>query len=727
MNFKLILSVTSVFLFLLVSDLGLDLYLKAAEFKHVKQVKSNVPKLKVVPLKTIKKKQSQEIVIKQEKKQPKKIIIKTSKKKIIKKNLRVLFVKLTPNYEINNKELLKHNGYKFKKRVKQIKWASYLKTKKNIFPLEKIKKIVQIKKIKRYELQDLISLKQSSVKKNNYKKKIIKAGKNYKIPKRIMVAINQIKNNKNKILTIEAPQKTSYSIAVSQSFADVEIVKIQEMPAKLVLSTHSEMSTQKKEVAMKQPVYTGAVSSEYSANEGVVSTNPFKKQKTFVSDSVKNVISREMSRTNNNNENKKYIVQNRQSKDIGKLFEDNVKHISSSIVKNEKTRFKKNSYEYIISLNLAPINLGKDREEIEQDFDVLMSYDENERYSSDLKKGLELKIKSRKSFGETRYKVLHAQRGYVETVVNQNFNHKHFKIKKVIPILAEENLQYIYEDMGMHLESGMLILEKDHLIYDIDIDTMYDGKKYLDQNLRITESIKESKYVFFYGVKPGNTMIKVVSFKKQNAQKIIYIAKEKLTYESISLQKKTLSNYDIFEKKLFSKKDVEYISDGETIRYLNSKYQGKNIGDNRYQIKIPPTISEFKKYLEFSHIHPSIFVNVNNKTKVTIPAEDYLAAKLQELDLDLSQMQGTCLAQININDIDESYVSMETSGDYENHEVYYFDRDGFFSKSPTIDSVQIFILAGSPGIFNLKIDHFDKESTYIKTFCSPNRYIIENY
>lgn len=487
---------------------------------------------------------------------------------------------------------------------------------------------------------------------------------------------------------------------------------------------------------------------DYSAS-GSKSSNPLM-GKGSMSDTVKNAISRELTKNKslvsihgikeakksvNNNVLVGQASSNKiQSNDekLKELIGDNDDVIIYEYTKNVKKSNDKNSIlkaleearlsavaQAEVIVNALEIKLGSQKSLSLQGFEFVPDFERAQRISDGNTGDLKISYPISDDNASIITGVIQAQ-GLIPTRVELNLANQ----KQVIPLLNEGDIQKFLEKKQMHVIGNIIMAELSDNIRDVEIDSNYQAKIFLDKKFSIQEDVNKAQYVMFLGTQVGNTLIKYLLENSQTASKIIYVGDGEMYFDSSDFESSKREMYSFMTRSLLGKSVKELSINEDLISVLGTSAKSKKRTINTYELKLPEMIRGERNYLEFKHHGYSLFVGTKGFNEIEVPGNDFIA-KVMEIN-GLANIGERCMVQVNLS---KELRHFEVSGKNKQGEMFvettYLDQDGNFSVDSSEWAEKVFISGDMEGMFNAKIEYADGSVHFLKTFCSQGSYIVE--
>jgi hypothetical protein len=289
-----------------------------------------------------------------------------------------------------------------------------------------------------------------------------------------------------------------------------------------------------------------------------------------------------------------------------------------------------------------------------------------------------------------------------------------------IPLLERDDLFRKFEG----IRGALLLVELDENTDSIDIDHKYVDRVYLNERFKEVDEGDDYRFILFVGVEAGNTLIQYLTLNEEVGEKIVHLVDDHVFYESNTFIESKREKIELFETKVLGKKDLELNIEGEDINYFNTSIKSKSIGINLYEIDVPVMPLGMRKYLELNHLGETIYAGYQDNKAIKVPSKEYLTYVMDTFEID--SIENQCMIQINFEKpiVDFTYSSESYNGPIP-FEVLYLDNDGMFNTDASDFAKKVFLIGGTSGSINVKVEYADNSKDYFQSFCSPDTFVVE--
>ncbi|MCF8058075.1 MAG: hypothetical protein K9K67_02170 [Bacteriovoracaceae bacterium] len=447
---------------------------------------------------------------------------------------------------------------------------------------------------------------------------------------------------------------------------------------------------------------------DYANEESELEKGIAKVAASPISQAVKRVIAREMG-------------------PVEKAVSQNLMAVSGQKLEGNKPTPENISDKNEIELHTIEANLDEGFGESVTNFNFIPSYDTNE-VLEDFSEG---KITFEYSLKNTTGLL----RG---TVVKNFFIRTSFEIplggeysRFEIPMISQESIQNYLDKNNLEGYGGFYLADLGENLEDVEIEKFSNSKKIvyehrllLDENFKKVNGGQGFRYVLFIGVEPGNINVRYLGINGQQTSKITFVAPEELLYDFSQLERPT--DYNIktkLQNTLGKTPTIIDISPQKIMNILNEKNPRK-VAPGEYVLTSPYRIKGSRSYIELEYLSDSIFVGLDDDKEIELPSNEFIAEVLRSFNMD--GLNQECLVQVNLKgSIKDIKILGETFRGPAVFDFSYLDKDGVFSSEISPLTEKLFLLGNEEGIYNLKVEYESGKTDFIRTYCSPSTYLLE--
>ncbi len=528
-------------------------------------------------------------------------------------------------------------------------------------------------------------------------------------------------------------------VIVAQASTEVAPIEADEVKIIQPATYRTELAEEKSENSQNEEMVMFDYSEKNVAEEVVTKEMDKKLYERPLSDTVKQVISREIGSTpvkklaevttHKNLESDGFKKNDEPQIDLDSedniiydySTKNNVKKVDNQ---DDKTNafmadVEMNTHEAQYSLLAKEINLNTHKNTQVHGFEFIPDYERAERVS-DQNSGAIIFNYSLNGEMNTQTGVLKAQ-GMIPTRVELDLG----KVKAMeVPMFNEEGIQKLLQRKNISIEGNLLMISLSAAIVDVEIDSRFDQKFFYDKNFKSLSSMVGASFVLFAGVNDGNILIRYLLKNKEMVQKIVYVGSGEMYFEDPMFTDGTRDTFIFTTRTLLGQRKKELVIDGSAVSFFNTSNRAKKKALNAYEIKIPTLSNGMRKYLEFKHLKDTIFVGTWNKKEIEIPSNDFIS-KVLEVN-HVNSLKERCVVQVNLTkDLRELKVNGKNRSGEMFVETSFLDSDGNFSNESSDRAEKAFIVGDMEGLLGVRLDYTDDSSEFVKTFCSEGSYLVE--
>lgn len=303
-----------------------------------------------------------------------------------------------------------------------------------------------------------------------------------------------------------------------------------------------------------------------------------------------------------------------------------------------------------------------------------------------------------------------------------NFDFSHEKMDIIYPLFERYSFEKFLEEEKIDFRDAFILVQLDPSTEDLGISTSYRKKFYLDASFSKTDK-KEAEFVLFAGVNTGNVEISVTSFKKDVFKTLVHLKTDEIYYFVYERGEGEKMVFTVCEKELFSSSEnIFSISGGQLKLFNNDDLKAEKRTVNSYLFTRVGSRDYHKNYIIFSHLEQEIIASLNGYSHLELPSESYLNYILDGF----KHSNRSCMVQINVSG-DMALFDIEGYGekDYFSYELSSLGKDGVFDQFISSKTKKIFIQGIGEGVFYSKITYKNESVDYLKSFCGPGTYVLE--
>ena len=354
------------------------------------------------------------------------------------------------------------------------------------------------------------------------------------------------------------------------------------------------------------------------------------------------------------------------------------------------------------------------------EFQFIPDYDDREILSSD-ENGV-LRIFAGKKLGDGLLRGRIVSPGHIRTVVNlplSKDSESEFSIPLIDEQLFEEYRQKRDEDYG-----GFLLVWLPKKVEDVAIDSDYSFRILLDEEFREVSQEDGYSYILFMNIHPGVSTLSYLLDDGQVSDRPIHIAADEVLYSFTSLLKSNYQTFELYQKNLFSGHGQELDIAESAIGYFSGDAVPVKKGLNAYEMKFPPRSEGVRDYLKLEHLDGTLYVGYKGQPQLEIPGQDFVESIMDGFGME--ELEDSCLIQLNFSrSIVDFRSSLDGNHNSDDFDFIYLNSDGTFEERPSLKTKKAFIRGVFPGVLSGRIEYSDGSWEFLKSFCSPGSYLVE--
>lgn len=439
----------------------------------------------------------------------------------------------------------------------------------------------------------------------------------------------------------------------------------------------------------------------------------------IISESVRNVISREMAKIGKN----KNVLLASADKPKRRSVNPNVKALADFIAAKPKPNNKAESLDFspnqiIVRPLIYDLKQGTSSNLYE--FDFMPSYDLNDVLPDAGNGYVKVDYSLNSGFGLLHGSIVHRDtvRLNVDIPVGHEVNDYSF------PIFGLDQFNTFLQENDLSVPGGYLLVEYSEGIDSIDIEK-YEKVLNLDSKFRPVKEGQPFDYSLFVGVVAGNNLLRALTNDGKITEKIIFVYDDELTFTATDFGRSEKIKIELTEESLLGKASRLSV-DSEHLKYFNLPIKSERTTLNSYNVDAPPLLNGMRRYLEVISDGQLFVVGTQKNGKLRVPSQDTLNLYLDRVNL--TDFENSCIVQINTNEpIEEVRIEGVTPRGPMLLDTHYLNDRGRLYKS--IDGVvkKVFVTGDYQGTIYFNITYLNGKREVSRSYCSPGTYVIENF
>ncbi len=439
--------------------------------------------------------------------------------------------------------------------------------------------------------------------------------------------------------------------------------------------------------------------------------------KVSLSSEVRKVIEREMGGSLNQ---KRIVPQVKPQESLADLLGDKLTETRDD--NNPSENQGKNR----ISLFAINANLGVSLDGLVNNFNFIPTYDDSKVYEDFNEGRINFDYSLVGNAGVLRGSI--AKNYYMRTTFEIPLGSEYSKFE--IPMITQESMFKYLEDHNLDGYGGYYLVDLGDFIEDVEIEKSGVKGQIYQHRLLLNESFSRAKenetvqYILFFGVEPGNINTRYLGINGQETSKITFVAPDEITYDFSKMVAPAEFKMETFIRHTLGRESKPLpMSQDKIIDFLTGNHP-ELIVPGEFKVSTPWMIKGSRTYLEFNHLSDSIFVGIDGDRKVTVPSREFIGEILSAFQIE--GLNQECLVQINLRKpVRDIRVFGESDRGPSVYDTAYLDSEGVFSSEISQMSEKLFLLGNEEGIFNLRVDYKDGTQDFLRTYCSPSSYLLE--
>ncbi len=280
---------------------------------------------------------------------------------------------------------------------------------------------------------------------------------------------------------------------------------------------------------------------------------------------------------------------------------------------------------------------------------------------------------------------------------------------------------YYLVDLGEYFEDVEISNDK-------NVEASYEQRIYLNEDFKIVKSGKDYRYILFLGVIPGNIRVQYLGSNRTEASKITFVAPDEITFDIATAMPSHEVIFDLTLRNTLGVQNVPLDLDTQNMITFVGEQSPTKISAGKYSLNVPWGTKGSRTYLEVNHLSSPIFVGLDGNNQLELPSIEFVQEILKSFGID--QLHANeCLVHVNF--AEKEVVDVKVRGESAlgpmTYEQMFLDKDGVFTRYVSPMSNKLFILGNEEGIFSMQIEYADGKKDFLRTYCSPGTYLLEQF
>ena len=218
--------------------------------------------------------------------------------------------------------------------------------------------------------------------------------------------------------------------------------------------------------------------------------------------------------------------------------------------------------------------------------------------------------------------------------------------------------------------------------------------------------------------------VKYLGVNGRETSKLTFVAPDEITFDYSQLQRpielaiETNLRHTLGKTPTLLDLDASRLLDVETGEPLDKQAPGKYVLNREWSIR------GTRAYMEVGHLDDSLFVGVDGDKKVELPSLEFVREILTSFSLE--SLNNECVIQMSFSSqVKDIRVFGENARGPAVYDTNYLDKDGVFSPDLSPLTEKAMVIGNEEGIFNIYVEYENGAQDYLRTFCTPGAYLLE--
>ncbi len=469
-------------------------------------------------------------------------------------------------------------------------------------------------------------------------------------------------------------------------------------------------------VAMASIAQAEEKADEESTNAMAIENSLEEVAKLDISHRVSNVIKREMG-----SESTKTTANNSYA-DLLKKFnrQEPVTNIMAAPERDEE--------ESKLTIHALHTEFGKGMEDAVHNFSLYSASDNNKVYEDYNEGKIEYSYSLNGYSGVLRATLV--KNFYVRTTIEAPLTGEYSNIE--VPLIDVKSLEDYLGKNELSGYGGYYLVDLGDYFEDVEIssdqniEASYEQRVYLNEDFKIVKSGKDYRYILFLGVIPGNIRVQYLGTNRTEASKITFVAPDEITFDIATAMPSHEVVFDLTLKNTLGVQNVPLDLDTQKMTTFVGQQVPSKKSAGKYSLNVPWGTKGSRTYLEVNHLSSPIFVGMDGNGKLELPSIEFVQEILKSFSID-ELHSNECMVHINFanKEVVDVKVRGESAQGPMTYEQSFLDKDGVFTKYVSPMSNKLFILGNEEGIYTMQVNYADGKKDFLRTYCSPGTYLLE--
>ena len=301
-----------------------------------------------------------------------------------------------------------------------------------------------------------------------------------------------------------------------------------------------------------------------------------------------------------------------------------------------------------------------------------------------------------------------------------------------VPLIDIKSIESYIDENELSGYGGYYLVDLGEYFEDVEISSdqntqnSYEQRVYLNEDFKIVKSAKNYRYILFLGVIPGNIRVQYLGANRAEASKITFVAPDEMTFDVATAQPSHEITFDLTLKNTLGVQNVPLDLDTQKMKTFVGNMNPSKVASAKYVLNVPWATKGSRTYVEVNHLNSPIFVGLDGNNKLELPSLEFVQEILRSFSID-ELHSNECLVHLNFDNKEVVNVKVrgESSQGPMTYEQSFLDKDGVFTKYVSPMSNKLFILGNEEGIFPIEVEYSNGKKDYLRTYCSPGTYLLE--
>jgi hypothetical protein len=307
-----------------------------------------------------------------------------------------------------------------------------------------------------------------------------------------------------------------------------------------------------------------------------------------------------------------------------------------------------------------------------------------------------------------------------------------------LPIVKRDYFYHLLEKFKISEYSASLLVEIDnehekrkYQTDFVEVDDQNAVVMYFDESFQPVNNNTQDdyKYILFLGLNTGNANVRFHDLSGNWTQKTIFLREGELFFERNEFVRLFNEKTSVCQNWLTGSKASAFPLNRHKIYWDSNNKDISSIGINTFKQDFQLLTLGQKRYIHFEKSNMSIGYWDNKK--LFVPSKEYKTFVLNQFELDRLD-ETRCMIQVNLDRVGLSNLRVtnfnarkDGSTELSENEILFLDEDGTIHQEPGEKTTKVFILGYGQGTANIYLENMDLSENFMKSYCNPGSYIVE--